>query len=87
MMITLPGLAAEALGIRGHSGFESLGGSGALVEGHEDRVEAQAAGVAQHGPRGMRERAMLIGGEITLQGRPGKGTTVTVRVPLVRKTE
>jgi signal transduction histidine kinase len=30
---------------------------------------------------GMRERAMLIGGEVALQGAPGKGTTVTLRVP------
>jgi signal transduction histidine kinase len=33
---------------------------------------------------GMRERAMLIGGEITLQGAPGKGTTMRLRVPLNR---
>jgi signal transduction histidine kinase len=31
---------------------------------------------------GMRERAMLIGGELSLHGAPGKGTTVTLRVPL-----
>lgn len=31
---------------------------------------------------GMRERAMLVGGELTLHGAPGKGTTVTLRVPL-----
>lgn len=33
---------------------------------------------------GMRERASLIGGEIALQGAPGRGTTVTLRVPLDR---
>lgn len=33
---------------------------------------------------GMRERAMLIGGDVTLHGAPGQGTTVTVRVPLDR---
>jgi signal transduction histidine kinase len=33
----------------------------------------------------MRERAMLIGGEIALQGAPGKGTTMTLRVPLDRQ--
>jgi signal transduction histidine kinase len=31
---------------------------------------------------GMRERANLVGGEVTLTGAPGKGTTVTLRVPL-----
>jgi signal transduction histidine kinase len=36
---------------------------------------------------GMRERAMLIGGEITLQGAPGKGTTMTLRVPLNRQVK
>ena len=31
---------------------------------------------------GMRERARLVGGEVTINGSAGKGTTVTVRVPL-----
>jgi two-component system sensor histidine kinase UhpB len=31
---------------------------------------------------GMRERAALLGGEAELKGKPGKGTAVTVRVPL-----
>lgn len=35
---------------------------------------------------GMRERAMLIGGETSLHGAPGRGTTLTLRVPL-RKVE
>jgi len=30
---------------------------------------------------GMRERAMLLGGELTIRGAPGKGTTVRVRIP------
>jgi signal transduction histidine kinase len=34
---------------------------------------------------GMRERAALLGGDITYQGVPGKGTTVTVRIPLAHK--
>jgi signal transduction histidine kinase len=34
------------------------------------------------GLMGMRERALLLGGEFTIQGRPGAGTTVTVRMPL-----
>jgi signal transduction histidine kinase len=30
---------------------------------------------------GMRERAQLWGGAVTITGRPGRGTTVTVRMP------
>ena len=30
----------------------------------------------------IRERALLLGGELTILGRPGSGTRVTVRVPL-----
>lgn len=33
---------------------------------------------------GMRERALVFGGEIKITGTPGKGTTVTVRIPLQR---
>ncbi|QPD02444.1 MAG: hypothetical protein Nkreftii_000218 [Candidatus Nitrospira kreftii] len=31
---------------------------------------------------GMRERAASLGGQVSIAGSPGKGTTVTVRVPL-----
>ena len=37
------------------------------------------------GLRGMKERAMLLGGEAQLKSSKGKGTTVTVRIPLGRK--
>jgi len=30
---------------------------------------------------GMRERAILFGGELTIQGKPGKCTTVTLKIP------
>ena len=33
---------------------------------------------------GMRERAALLGGELTIIGRAGEGTTVTVKIPLTR---
>jgi signal transduction histidine kinase len=36
---------------------------------------------------GMRERAMLLGGELTISCPPGKGTTVRVRIPEVRRTQ
>jgi signal transduction histidine kinase len=47
--------------------------------------EEEIANTRSIGLVGMRERAMLIGGEITLQGAPGKGTTMTLRVPLDRQ--
>jgi signal transduction histidine kinase len=45
--------------------------------------EEEIANTRSIGLVGMRERAMLVGGEISLQGAPGKGTTMTLRVPLV----
>ena len=30
---------------------------------------------------GMRERALLVGGELTIESRPGEGTTVRLFVP------
>jgi two-component system, NarL family, sensor histidine kinase UhpB len=30
---------------------------------------------------GMRERALLVGGALEIDSRPGKGTTVTLEVP------
>ncbi|MBI2882440.1 MAG: PAS domain S-box protein [Candidatus Methylomirabilis oxyfera] len=33
---------------------------------------------------GMRERALLLGGQVVISGRPGQGTTVTLVVPLKR---
>lgn len=34
---------------------------------------------------GMRERAEIVGGSVTIQGAPGRGTTVVVKVPLTPK--
>jgi len=42
-------------------------------------------GTASLGLVGMKERAVACGGELTIVGQPGGGTTVTLRVPLVRK--
>ena len=36
---------------------------------------------------GMRERAMLLGGELTIEGIPENGTTVRVRIPGLYPTE
>jgi signal transduction histidine kinase len=63
--------------------------AGALVLTVQDNgrgiSEDEIANTRSIGLVGMRERAMLIGGEIRLQGAPGKGTTMTLRVPLDRQ--
>ncbi|HLN84999.1 MAG TPA: sensor histidine kinase [Candidatus Limnocylindrales bacterium] len=41
-----------------------------------------AEGSSHYGLRGMRERIRKIGGEITFQSAPGKGTEIHVTVPL-----
>jgi signal transduction histidine kinase len=43
---------------------------------------AEAASSKSIGLVGMRERASLLGGEVQFHGLPGKGTTVSVRIPL-----
>ena len=43
--------------------------------------DAQIHNTKSIGLLGIRERAALLGGEVQWQGQPGKGTTVTVRIP------
>lgn len=50
-------------------------------------TRAEANNTRSIGLIGMRERAALVGGEISFHGAPGKGTTVTVRIPLPTVTE
>ena len=33
---------------------------------------------------GMRERALTLGGDLMILSRPGRGTTIAVKVPLKR---
>lgn len=54
----------------------------AVMDNGRGISEEEIANTRSIGLVGMRERAMLVGGEITLQGSPGKGTTMTLRVPL-----
>jgi signal transduction histidine kinase len=45
-------------------------------------TEQEIADRTSLGLLGMRERAFLVSGEVSIGGRPGKGTTVRVRIPL-----
>jgi len=42
----------------------------------------QISGTKSLGIIGMKERALILGGEVTIEGIPGKGTEVTVEMPL-----
>jgi signal transduction histidine kinase len=48
-------------------------------------TEGQLFGKESFGLMGMRERAVALGGSIKIQGESGKGTTVTLRVPMRRE--
>jgi signal transduction histidine kinase len=45
-------------------------------------AESEISSPKSLGLLGMRERALPFGGEVKIRGTPGKGTTVTVRIPL-----
>jgi signal transduction histidine kinase len=45
-------------------------------------ADQQANGKTSLGILGMRERAALIGGELVIRGKPGRGTTAVVTIPL-----
>jgi PAS domain S-box-containing protein len=47
-------------------------------------TESQRMNTQSLGLLGMKERALLVGGEVHITGKPGSGTTVVVRVPLGR---
>jgi PAS domain S-box-containing protein len=49
---------------------------------NKDLSEGQSLGIL-----GMRERALLLGGELTISGAQGKGTTVKVRIPAAARTQ
>ena len=49
-------------------------------------TEAERTGSRSLGLLGMRERAQLIGGTLDLTGLAGKGTVLTVRMPLASQT-
>jgi signal transduction histidine kinase len=45
-------------------------------------AESDISKVTSFGLLGIKERALLIGGEFGISGAPGEGTTVTVRIPI-----
>ena len=64
-------------------------GRNVVLEVHDNgqgATEEQLSAAGSLGILGMRERALLLGGELTITGVPGKGTTVRVRIPLAEST-
>jgi signal transduction histidine kinase len=56
-----------------------------LLRVHDDGCGIESAALKSPmsiGLTGMRERALLLGGQLDIQGSPGTGTTVEVRLPL-----
>lgn len=50
-------------------------------------MPGEVPGASQHGLKGMRERAELIGADFQVVSRKNKGTSVFVRLPLIELTE
>jgi signal transduction histidine kinase len=48
-------------------------------------TKAEMSSVESIGLLGMTERARLLGGQVTITGVPGRGTTVTVLVPVINQ--
>jgi two-component system, NarL family, sensor histidine kinase UhpB len=59
--------------------FEASGGSGAILNVADDGCGP--GGRPGSGTRGMRERAVLVGGTLDIQAAPGGGTVVTLNLP------
>jgi signal transduction histidine kinase len=87
-------IAGEALtNVRKHAGAREASLRLDMVRGRLRLTVADAgAGFRMRGARrrgfglmGIEDRARLVGGRATIRSTPGRGTTVTVTVPLVEK--
>ena len=81
---TLTNVARHAHATRVELRLEAEAGALLLTVADNGRgiTEQELVNQTSLGLLGMRERALLLGGQVTIAGRPGEGTTVMVRVPL-----
>lgn len=84
---TLTNIIRHADATRVEVRFAEMGGSLILMVKDNGRgiSDEQTNNLKSIGLLGMRERAALLGGEVRLRGEPGRGTTVTVRIPRPEK--
>jgi signal transduction histidine kinase len=54
-----------------------------VVDNGRGITEEEIRGVRAFGLIGMRERVLTLKGQILIDGRPGRGTTITITVPLI----
>jgi len=82
---TLTNVARHAEATEVHVELEDTPGELVLIvrDNGKGITESQASHPRSLGLIGMRERARSWGGEVAFQGVPGRGTTVTVRIPNV----
>lgn len=81
---TLTNIARHAEATRAKIGLKTEGQDLLLTVVDDGRgiTEAALAKPGSFGLLGMRERTAALGGDLRIEGQPGKGTTVTARIPL-----
>ena len=52
-----------------------------IIDDGRGITKAECDDIKSIGLLGMRERAMILGGDVKIYGRPGKGTTVIIKIP------
>jgi signal transduction histidine kinase len=80
---TLTNIARHAQATRVEAVFELRADHLCLTVSDNGRgiADAEIRNPASLGLLGMRERVHLLSGDIQVEGRPGRGTAVTIRVP------
>jgi signal transduction histidine kinase len=80
----LTNVARHAKATRVEAVLEKAGRALVLVVKDNGRgiKKSELAGAKSLGLLGMRERALILGGEVEIRGAAGKGTTVQVKMPL-----
>ena len=85
---SLTNVIRHAHGTRVRIGLHEEAGALVLTVADNGRgiTDRELADRTSLGLLGMRERALLLGGEVSIVGRPGEGTTVAMRVPMRQRS-